>query len=576
MANTNIMEPFSQHGTSYKSFILVFFLGSFGIAISFAILSIPPTEDFQHYREFLILFTQSFGGFFAVSLAILSLWFIFRYKHWVRKGLVTIPVRKWPHSRLQLVLYTDHNGNEKPVHSGHSSWLQIVLFGIGSVAYLISVLVQVVSQNNVDKIQVAKTLITLTCCILFIKFLKLYNGVFLKNTTFFHYSIAIMVGAGVCEWITISIRPFWEHAGENVTMATVLSNSSISMSDYTEGDHFEFVFDTIHSFLQPFFVEFLSMSASCLFELRKTMRVDGHYHIEYTSDDSDIESNFSEDISRHVESSRIIGTNEDHSQNYQAIEFDGLLTQPNKVRVSLKNLSKKCRKYGTTIVVVISACTSVFYVVVCSIVLVPVTPFYKDNLVIEIIHKINNAFVCVPLIVLLMVALYKLNKMKICMRKSRHFTSTDYLLVFASSALFVYNILRIIALIGLIAVHRNTDTVGTIFQILFWAFSIVHIWGQTQLIMTVQYINRSEQRIPRIARFTLIYLMSYNASLWLCDSIQHKWVENGKNIGHLIEMVTLFGESQTRLIMLIFLPIWDIYCFHSAVVAYRSLKSPNH
>ena len=318
MANNDIIKPFRKHGTSYKSFILVLFLGSFGIAISFALLSLPPTVEFQQFRDFLILFSQCFGGFYAVSLAFLSLWFIMRYKQWVRKGIVSKPVRKWPHSHLQLVLYTDHNGNEKPVYSGHSSWLQIFVFGIGSVAYLVSVLIQLASEANVDRVQVAKSSISLSCCIVFILFLKLYNGVFLKNTRFFQYSIAVMIGANVCEWISTTIGPFWEHSTQNVTMSTVINNSSILMSDHTERNSFEFVFDTIHSFLQPFFVEFLSISAASLFELWKTMRVDGRYHIEYISDD--ISTN-------HSESSRIIGTHDYHLQHYQAIEVKRVLLQ---------------------------------------------------------------------------------------------------------------------------------------------------------------------------------------------------------------------------------------------------------
>ena len=425
-----------------------------------------------------------------MSLVFLSLWFILRYKQWVRKGIVTKPVRKWPHSQIQLVLYTDHNGKEKPVHGGHSSWLQIFAFGIGSVAYLVSVLIQVASETNLDGVQVAKSSISLACCIVFIMFLKLYNGVFLKNTRFFQYSIAVMIGANVCEWISITISPFREHSATNVNMS-IISNSSIFMSDHTEGNNFELVFDTIHSFLHPFFVEFLSISAECLFELRKTMTVNGRYHIEYKPANTDIESHLSlGDISNsHNESKRIMETNEDHFQNYQAIKAGRPLTHSNAdPAVSLLTLFGKVRKHETKIFVVISACATAFYVVVYFVVNVPMTPVNRDNGTIEILDKIDESFVFGPLIVSLFVALYKLNKMNICMRNLPHFTSTDYLLLFTSSAIFVHNILRMIALIGLLVVRSKIDTYGTIFQIIFWALSIVHIWGQTQFIMTAQWL----------------------------------------------------------------------------------------
>ena len=182
MATDDLYQPFSKHGTSYTSFILVFFLVSFGIAISCALISLPSAAEFQQCRDLLIITAHSFSCFYASCLTILILWFILRYKHWVCKGLVVLPIRRLPHLNVQLMLYEDHDGNEEPVYGGHTAWLQIVLFGIGSIAYLISDLVKVASEITVDKVRVAKFVILFTCCFLFIGFMKLYNGVFLKNT----------------------------------------------------------------------------------------------------------------------------------------------------------------------------------------------------------------------------------------------------------------------------------------------------------------------------------------------------------------------------------------------------------
>ena len=155
------MEPVSKQGTAYNSFILVFFLISFVLAILLALCSLQNTDETYQFKCFLILIAQSVGGFYSLSLALLISWFILRYKQWIYRGYVAKPVRKWPHSNIQLVLYTEDNENKQPVHGGHSSWLQIFLFGIGSVSYLVSDLVKVASENNVDKVQVVKTLVTL-------------------------------------------------------------------------------------------------------------------------------------------------------------------------------------------------------------------------------------------------------------------------------------------------------------------------------------------------------------------------------------------------------------------------------
>ena len=212
------------------------------------------------------------------------------------------------------------------------------------------------------------------------------------------------------------------------------------------------------------------------------------------------------------------------------------------------------------------------FVVVSFIALVPTTLLqnYKDGN--ETLSNINASIVVGPLIILLLVAISKLNKTNICMQKSMNFTGTDYLLLFLSSAIFVYDILLIIALIGLLVFRSNIDTLWTIFRIFYWICSIVQVWGQTKLLMTAKYIIRSGQSIPRFLRLTLIYVMSINIGLWLCQSIDHKWVEND-HIGRASELISMVGESHAKTIQLVSLPLCVIYFFHSAVVSYNILKT---
>ena len=188
---------------------------------------------------------------------------------------------------------------------------------------------------------------------------------------------------------------------------------------------------------------------------------------------------------------------------------------------------------------------AVVYATPCFITFVPIIPVQKDNIAIQIIYKGKIAIGFGPLIIFQLLALYKIYKSNICMQKSQHFTSTDHLLLFTSSAMFVYDVLRIIALIGSLAYRGNIDTFGTILQIIFWVFSIIHIWGQMKLLMTSQYIHRSMQSIPKFSRFTLIYVMSISVGQWFCDSIDHKWVEND-HMGLVSELISMFGESQAK------------------------------
>ena len=459
------MEPFSKHGTSYNPLYTGILPCKFWNRHFIRLIFDSTHCRVWSIHTFSYCPRPKFWSLLRVTLAILIAWFILRYKQWVRTGIVKKPFRKWPHLRVQLVLYKDHNGKEEPVHGGHSSWLQIVLFGTWSVAYLISNVVKVLSETNADKIQVGKILDILACCVLFIVFLSLYNGVFLvKNTRLFNYGIAVMISADMCEWISITTSPFWEHKDNNTTILTISKNSSIPMSYHTDSN-FELVLESVQTFLQPFFVEFLSISAACLLELWETIRTNVWYHVnykpEFTADEfqSIGSKNNSEE---HNEFSRIHKINGHH---YQAINRNLNLLKTS--RISLYKPYKMCSKFSTSIVVVISMFAAVVYATHCFITFMPIIPVQKDNIVIQIIYKGNITIGFGPLIMFQLLALYKIYKSNICMQKSQHFTSTNHLLLFTSAAMFVYDILRIIALIGSLAYRGNIDTFRTILQIIF-------------------------------------------------------------------------------------------------------------
>ena len=428
-------------------------------------------------------------------------------------------------------------------------------------------MVKVASEITIDKVRVAKFVIIFTCCFLSVVFLKLYNGVFLKNTRVFQYSISVMISAVVCEWISVSMSPLWEHLAKNAT-----TNSTNSLSSHNE-DNFGIVLDIVQSFLQPFFAEFLSISATCLINLWQTMRKEIQYHIvhEEAYGDIDFTLNNNQDTFGTLKSSG------DHIDNDEATGSDQTLLTVETGSVSSHRSNDQritWYKLQTSIVVAVSVCVNGLFVTVCSI--LPPSPVLRkveDTSIVKWINNVHQAVVFTPLILLINISLFMLNKRKIGIRKSKHFTSTDYLLLFTSLAIFVYNTLNIFSLIRLLAVHSKVNNVEVAYKIIFWLVSAIgHVWGQTQLIMTAQYIRRSQQELPKFVRFTLIYLVASNLGLWMCDSIKHKWTEIDyhDNYGDLGKM---FGDSSAKVIILTFLPIWDIYSFHSAIVVYNIVKT---
>ena len=309
-----------------------------------------------------------------------------------------------------------------------------------------------------------------------------------------------MIGAVVCEWISITISPLWEHSAGNSTNTVSSRNLNISMSYASKKENFDLVLETIQSFLQPFFVEFLSISAACLLELRQTMRSDVRYHIEYNSEFSNIESQ--SNSNDHTESTIIWEASEDHLHNNETIGDDTPLLHPRSSVTSLYNSKGKLYEFQTSVVFGISVWVSVYFVVICALQVLPMSP--KIDIEKETLRKISNAFAFGPLLILLLVAFYKLNNANICMQKSKHFTTTDYLLLFTCCAIFVYEFLLIIVLIEQVFYFRNIDTVGSILQIFYWVVGIAHAWIQTKVLMTAQCIHRSKQSIPRFLRFTMI------------------------------------------------------------------------
>ncbi|XP_072050116.1 uncharacterized protein [Amphiura filiformis] len=489
-------KPFRNHGNYYSAFILAFFLGSCGTAMALTLFAIPPEVELQSSKPYLNIVAQCFGSLYTLCLIILCLWFILRYKHLIHTGYIAIPVRRWKNAHVQLVLYTDENGVRNRAHHSHSSSFQIVAFGIGSILYLVSELVKVASEKHIDKIQIVQSTITLLCCLLFIIFLKNYHAVVLKNCKLFHYYIAVMLGAEVCIWVSVTMCPLWSLSGaKNAT-------HNVSHHDHI---NFETGLEIVQSFLQPFFVEFLSISAACLLGLWNTMRHESKYQLEYEPNDGNNApaTTIGDDLDDgdHLEDSDTLLHNDE----------DSLSSTNSSVQQEPK--TDKFEHRQTTIIIILSNFLAFLYVTSYAVdhfdLLSPVPIIKQKNTPLRLLWDIINSTVFGPLILLILVSLYKLNKNNINITRIKPFSSSDYLLLFTSSALFVYNIVRVIAQFGrLIHAGQNATTLEVIFQIVYWIGSIIHVWGQTQLILTAQYIFTSAyQKMDKFTKFTFIILL---------------------------------------------------------------------
>ncbi len=287
MPTDHLPQPLSNHGHFYSAFILTSLLGSCSIAISLTYFLYPVDQEFQDVKSYLVTVYQSFGFLFTVCLMMLCLWFIIKYKEFVCKGLVLVTEKQMKNVHVQLT--PNEPVFEQQGDHSHSSSFQIIAFGIGSILFLLTELIKDIFENNTDIMRLTTSSLSPACCMVFIIFLQKYHKVALKNCKCFHYCIGLMLAAEVCTWISITVKPLWDLTSENIT-DTMYNTSHHDHNDFETG------LEVLQCFLQPVFVEFLSISTVCLFGLWKTM-----HHRLYDQQDSNNtppinnNSNFKED-----------------------------------------------------------------------------------------------------------------------------------------------------------------------------------------------------------------------------------------------------------------------------------------
>ena len=514
---------------------------------------IGPSADDGQLEYYITSIAGILECIYTSVLTVIFLWFICKYKQFVSKGRIQLSQHRLLGGHLQITSFAS-SINEQRDQGNHSSSFQIILFGIGSVAYYVFYLVNAASEHPVDVIKVVNKGISLVCFLFFIIFLCLYKGASLKACRLFQYSIALMIGADVWAWIFITVKPLWTLFNENHTSLTP-NNSSHSENQLIL--NFETVIEIIESFLQPFFVEFLTISAGCLLSLWFTMRTDTTSHIENNH--------------RNATSSVTIEHN-GYIHDYGAllIQVDTEISRRNRQMEEIKR--HRCHKY---IVIVLSAFVGIGYFT--SMQFLTVGPFSECSRSLTdkfrtVMTRIIQGAVFAPLVIMNVVSLRKLQTSNVDIAKVQQFTSSDNLLLLLSTVNFVYLFLRTIGAAGVFLIERTSEFT-LIFYTIFTLVTIGAVWVQTQLIVTANYVYRSVQKLPKFVEFTLIYIVAINMSNWLFISVAHKWAESDPSLkAYVPEFVTSFGSFITKGILLVFDPIEAMFSFHSVVAAYHSLR----
>ncbi len=527
--------PYQNHGNAYPSLILVFLLGSCGIAISLIPLLSLPT-DLQFTTNIILAFQYS-GLFYMLLVIAISLLFICKYQQWACDGTI----RNQTGSNLHHVqlLPEFHSESRDLSDTNRSSSLQIVVFGIGSILNLITHIIIEAMKYSLKTVEIINSSVMLLCCCVYIVFLNKYKGVTLKTSQLFQYSIAFIIGAEICAWVFFAVEPLWIISMGNATHP--VSNNSTGM----------IIVEITEIFLQPFLLEFLSISVAYHFSLWHRLR--GNKPTDYMYERYGTESNHSTRVVTH--------------QDYRTIIDDTENQSINDIREGTV-----CSRILKCIIAILSTVTALFYFVTFIILIMgPFSGLFKISLPLatqNVMMKCIQTAVNVLLIIFGLLSLKKLQTSSENIMKVKQFTTEGFILLFTTSAVFVYTLLKFFA-----AFESSGSLDQTIFFIGFEIGCIIRYWFQTQMIITAHYVRRSAQKLPKIVEFTLIYVIAINLIEWTWIAIMHRWVEDEVALGVYDPiLVAAFGEVTAKKTHLILDPFRVVHAFHSAAVAYRVQK----
>ena len=514
--------------------MLAIFIGSCGIALSFIPVLLSTSQIHRYLKDQIINACYYFEGAFALCIMAFSLWLIVKQKHLIERGYVQFS-------------NDNHISAQENTQSASTrrSRIHIVVFGIGGIVLNICTVMNRALQKQV--------LPTLNNCAVLLSFpvyivaIYKYDGGSLKNKAIFHYSIAFKIGANIWAWITITVYPLYE---------AISSNSSMNVSnghDNMEGNSSVNVFYVLYiteAFLQPFLVEFLTISLGCLLTLWQTMRLGSRSVI-----DAPVRrSRFSEESIRR-----------DYSDiQLPASEYDQSESERNFV-------SKNIVKY---IVTAVSILISAGYFIATQI--LSTGPFgnvvdLEDNTR-TTYRVIFEIVIFLPLIVMNLFSLFRIRRDKTNVPIKSQLTSSGYLLLFTTCARFVFNIWKLAANIMLLNIPNEFGASSIVFYFFFTAMFILFCWSQTQHLVTLNYLHRAGKVIPQMSKLILIYLISINFAEWMILAFAHEWIAHKKGSTIFFpEMALCFGDFDAKIIILLLSPLFEMYHFHSAMMACECL-----
>ena len=211
--------------------------------------------------------------------------------------------------------------------------------------------------------------------------------------------------------------------------------------------------------------------------------------------------------------------------------------------------------------IVVSACLAVIFITICELTTLneKVFSYFAEIFV----YRSTKLVYFSVLLVVTFVLLIKLSGEKYT--KNDHLNSSEYVLLLGTCSDSIYYVLRIVATIGYLDLDSTADIERGIawLYFIYSVIAIFQIWVQTKLLITVH-----RKRIPQFFKYFLVFISAINFAEWFQRGLHLGLSKHGESETVMTPiMESFFGETSTRVLRLLLLPVMILYRFHSGLIA---------
>ncbi len=558
--------------------MLVILLGSFAVALAFAPVLIDPEHGPKKVEKNARYVTIPGGALCLILVSVFCIYFIIKKASWKANGTVKFIENRDrnPHSpsrrRFDHLYGERHQRSPQGTRSkAHHEMpvLQIIVFGIGAGLFMLCNLIQTILFEAEDPywewVNLLVAILYIPAIVIQIYFFIKYNGAILPNWPLFHYSIALMMADKLWVWLTVTLN--------DITYILSDDNVNNSSLDNATKSKLEIAVETSLVLVQPFFVEFLTVSMGILVllwnDIGKCRRTEedsntgmesvtspggGHddyaYVINSEQEDHITVNNASDELPFDFEQRDLLGTGANQSTERSFVS--------EKIKTGL-----------------FTAFAVVFAILLLLRAFI-LDHFFPFEHVADLLSDKTEYILSYGLVIGVYSAALiacKITTHKIYPTEDlllTSFSSSEYLLVLSAASHFIFFIFRVIAGTTFLSMH-STDTIHrseAICLIFYATVAVVQVWAQTQLLLAA----KMDRTRSKLTRYCLIFIAAINIARWLSLAIGRESYKQGNSKYSSYFLDECFGlETSGSLVYLLF-PAMELYRFHSAVIAYEILS----